>query len=167
MSDIIDTIENTPHLLDILLEIEDLLDSLDMYVFKNWIEGELIIGPIIKRYWVDVSFKYPYEKMPDPEGAKRLVKRGIKVEYIKKEQEISTPCDRSFDYNPSSPSFNREEEIAKLKFEEVWIIKLTIPRKLVADINDGSTDYYEDDVDMDDVESAIDMGVDTETEYTS
>ena len=33
-------IEETPHLLDILLEIEDVIDSLDIYVFKNWLKGQ-------------------------------------------------------------------------------------------------------------------------------
>jgi hypothetical protein len=68
------SIEETPHLLDILLQVEDVLDSLDTYVFKHWINGEVVQGPKIRKFWVTISLKYDYEDMPDPRAALRLLK---------------------------------------------------------------------------------------------
>lgn len=130
----IERINETPHLLDVLLEIEDVLDSMDLYVFKNWIRGEIIFGPHIKRYVVSISLKFHKGFMPDPLGGMRLQKHGIFVEF-------------------------------KTNEAEDWIVDLKIPRKLLNGMNDASTDFYDDEIDVDDVEGAVDMGIDGETGY--
>lgn len=152
-------VEEVPHLLEIMLEIEDLFDSMDMYVYKNWIDGEVVEGPTIRRYWVDLSLKYEYKKMPDPIGAKRLLKRGVQVKFTKVDQEISHPNDNSNTYNPSNPD-NKDEEI---ETEQMWLVKLEIPRRLLTNLDSDSSDFYEDEIDIDEVEDAIDMGIDQET----
>ena len=45
INDELGTIFKSKTLLTILLEIEGMLDKLDMYVFENWIEGEVVDGP--------------------------------------------------------------------------------------------------------------------------
>ena len=58
-----------------LLEFEKTLDSLDLYAFANWDEGEVLEGPTLGRHHLTVKLMYPHAKMPDPDGAKRLMAR--------------------------------------------------------------------------------------------
>lgn len=131
----INRLNETPHLLDVLLEIEDVLDSMDLYVFKNWIRGEVIFGPHIKRYSISISLQFKKGFMPDPLGGMRMQKHGIFVEYKNTE-------------------------------DGSWVIDLGIPRRLINGMNDSDTDFYDDEVDLEDVESAVDMGIDGESGYT-
>lgn len=143
-------IEETPHLLDILLEIEDVLDSLDVYVFQNWMRGEVVEGPTIKRYWVSIALRYPLEHMPDPRGGLRLLSHGVMVEF--KKEPIHMPAKRN-DKDTSAT--------------EAWIVNLDVPRKLLNGMNDASVDFYDDEIDIDDIESAKDLGVDEDTASTT
>jgi hypothetical protein len=140
----LETIEDTPHVLDILLECEDLLDSLDIYVFQNWINGELIDGPRIKRYWVSITLQYAHKQMPDPRAGLRLLKHGILVSFEKGELEA----------------------MANKPAEPIWLVKLEVPRRLLSGVNNTASDYYDDEVDQDDLEGAKDMGIDNDTGYT-
>ena len=42
-----------------LLDFERVLDDADLYAYKNWLIGELVDGPRIKRYTVTCTFLYP------------------------------------------------------------------------------------------------------------
>lgn len=137
------TIENTPHLLDILLQVEDILDSLDIYVFKHWFNGEVVQGPKIRKFWVTVSLKYDYEEMPDPRAALRLLKHGIYVKYNK-------------------------VPVEKLKTDDAhfcWVLDVDIPRKLLGGMNNSGVDFYDQSIDADDVNSSVDDGVNSDTAY--
>jgi hypothetical protein len=39
--------------------------------------------PKLRRYWFDFTLRYPKKKMPDPKGAMRLVKHGVRVPMTK------------------------------------------------------------------------------------
>ena len=103
MHDVLDIIKNVQSLyavgptLGILKDFERVLDDLDIYVFQNWEDGELLSGPTDSRHFVTCSFMWPADKMPDPAGGKRLLDRGCKVTYKKDEllkpREIKTPAD--------------------------------------------------------------------------
>ena len=71
--------------LDTLMDMERVLDNLNIYAYKNWIEGEIVEGPNIDRYWVTVTLMYHQAQMPDPEGAMRLTKNGCKVYFAEEE----------------------------------------------------------------------------------
>ena len=77
--DIVDIIKNTKKIymseasLQTMMDIERVLDSLDIYAFKNWKKGELVEGPVLKKHWVESTFMWPKKSMPDPDGAKRLL----------------------------------------------------------------------------------------------
>ena len=73
LNDSIKEISDSNSLLDMLLEFEKTLDSLDLYAFKNWMKGEILEGPSLKRHYVNVKLIYPYKDMPDPDGAKRYL----------------------------------------------------------------------------------------------
>ena len=79
----VDTIYSTNSSLSTLKDFERVLDEMNMYVYKNWDEGELASGPKVDRHWVTCSFMWPREKMPDPMAAKRLLDYGCRVKYEK------------------------------------------------------------------------------------
>jgi len=143
----IKNIEETPHLLELLLEVEDVLDSLDVYVFRNWFDGEVVSGPSVKRYWVSIKLKFEEHKMPDPRAAKRLLKHGVMVEYQKEQEEDISEHGQEGDT------------------KTVWIVTIDVPRKLLNGMNDSGTDFYDDEIDIEDIESAKDLGVDQESGY--
>ena len=69
--------------LDVLLEFENMLDSVNIYAYKNWQYGEIVDGPKMGRHWITVTLMYPNKLMPDPNGANRLVNYDCKVNYRK------------------------------------------------------------------------------------
>jgi len=143
-------LEQSPHLLDILIQMEDVLDSLDVYVYKNWIDGEVVSGPDVRRHWLSMSLLYPLDKMPDTRAGMRLIKHGIRVDFSKISREGEEPRDKE---NPETG----EEKTH-------WLVRLDFPRRLVAQMNGVSElEMYDDLVDVDDVESAKDSGVTDET----
>ncbi len=139
----IQKINDTPHLLDILIQMEDILDSFDIYVFENWKIGEVVDGPRVKRYWFEFTLQYPIDKMPDSKGAHRLLKHGIRVNYDK----INVKNDDGSE--PESPNF--------------WNVNISIPTRLISDMNAAELDVYGEDIDVEDVQSAQDEGMTNET----
>lgn len=150
----IKNLEDSEHLLDVLLQCEDILDSLDMYCFQNWFTGEVVEGPIIKRHWVTIGLLYPLRKMPDPRAALRLMKHGIKVEFKKVKRQVDQT-------NKPAEHHEEEEDHEKNRF---WMVELKFPRRLLKDIMDD-LEQYDDEVDADDVEQAKDTGVDMESAF--
>ena len=63
--DVIKNIENiygSNSSFGVLKDFERVLDELDLYVYKNWEDGELAAGPEIDRHWITCSFMWPREK---------------------------------------------------------------------------------------------------------
>src|SRR5882672_7844492 len=110
----LEKLEDSEYLLDVLLGAENVLDSLDVYVYRHWLEGEVIEGPIVRRHWVTFTLLYPYHKMPDPRAALRLLKHGVQVEFnsVKREQ--------------AGKPGHLEAEPAH---DTDWLVKITIPRR--------------------------------------
>lgn len=75
-------------LLDVMIQIENFIDTLDVYVYKNWLKGVLKEGPFVDRHWVSITFQWKYKDMPDPKGGLRLEKHGAKVFYKKSSEKI-------------------------------------------------------------------------------
>lgn len=133
-------IDDSPDLVDIMISIEDYLDRNDLYAFKNWILGELVDGPHVRPYWIKVTFKWPYEKMPDPSGGMRLVPQGTKIWFRKDTENVPQPIHEPSDYEPGTHK-------PKIKAEKVWLVDLMIPRKFIEDIDGEVMDLYYDRVD--------------------
>ena len=53
INDNVKKISETNTLLDMLLEFEGVVDSFDLYAYKNWDKGEVIAGPKLGRYFVE------------------------------------------------------------------------------------------------------------------
>jgi hypothetical protein len=145
MLDIIDIIENVNTIynsnssLAILKDFERVFDELDLYVFENWQEGELIQGPKLERHWVTCSFMWPKEQMPNPEAAKRLSEYGCQVKYIRetlvKPRKIKNPND----FRPGTKK-------GKLDEYPIWIVEVTMPKKLILDIFRGYREQLIDEI---------------------
>lgn len=136
-------------LLKVMMEIEALLDNFNLYVWKNWVEGEIVGGPFVQRHWVIMFLKYKFEEMPDPRGGMVLTKHGVKVYYKE-----------SFDWEPveiKHPSdFEPGSKVPKMKKVQIWLIRLHFPRHFLENLDiDEYTDNFDDEV-IDDIESLID-----------
>ena len=147
MQDVEDIIKNVERVYDsntsfqVLKDFERVLDELDLYVYENWLDGELASGPQISRHWVTCRFFWPLEKMPDPMGGKRLLDYDCKVGYLKtsmvKPRKIRTPDD----IRPGTKK-------GKLDLEPIWIVEIRMPKKLIADIWTGYEEKYDVDGEM-------------------
>ena len=159
----IERIYDQDSLLDILIEFEAVFDSLDLYVFDNWIDGEIVSGPHLERYWIKVILKYPYEKMPDPDGAVRLLKHGAQVGYKKIKEE------RPVDITKISPNERSKYYVngkRKKEIKEAWLIYVKMPRRFIEDMDIGIVDMDdEEDVtaDLSVAQDAEDEGLEDET----
>ena len=142
------TISNNSTSLDMLLELEKTLDDANVYAYKNWMNGELIKGPEISKYWVDTWWMFPENMMPDPDGGMRLLKYGCKIKYGR--DILNTPV------RITGPEAYNDEmtKTAKMKKQKVWIVKITIPRKFVDEGMDDTYDIDDGNVDTSDIEDA-------------
>jgi len=133
IKDIITNIENiygSNNSLSLLKDFERVIDELDVYVYENWLDGELVEGPKETRYFVECTFMWPEKKMPEPRGGQRLLDYGCRVQFgqdqFAKVRKIKTPDD----IRPGTRK-------GKIDTQEVWLVRITMPKKLMADINRG------------------------------
>jgi hypothetical protein len=146
----LEKLEDSDYLLDVLISAENVLDSLDAYAYRHWLEGEVIDGPIVRRHWVTFSLLYPYRKMPDPRAALRLLKHGVQVEFNSvKRQQAGKPG-----HLDSDPTHATD-----------WLVKITIPRRLLDTLEEVDLEAYDDEVNPEDVTAAKDLGLDDESQY--
>ena len=146
MKDILDVIKNIQSIYEsdmaftVLKDFERVLDDLDIYVYENWADGELVSGPNISRHWVTCSFMWDRDKMPDPSGGKRLLDYDCRVTYKKdliiKPRKIRKPDD----IRPGTKK-------GRLDREPIWIVEIMMPKKLVADIYSGYNQMMDNTVD--------------------
>ena len=148
MHDVLDIIKNVQSLysvgptLGILKDFERVVDELDVYVFANWKDGELLAGPVDARHFVTCSFMWPADKMPDPAGGKRLTDKGCKVTYKKDEllkpRQIKSPAD----YRPGTTK-------GKIDAHDIWIVEIRMPKQLIGNIKHGNDEIERrEDIDM-------------------
>jgi len=147
-SEIVSKLTSQEDLLDIMIDVESYLDDSNLYVFKNWIKGVLVRGPIVRKYWVDVAFKYDFEDMPDPDGGMRLTPHGTRIKYQKAQEEVPVEVKSPSDYQPGTKK-------PKMKKKPIWIVYMSIPRRFVESVNQDMLDQY--DMEADDSENAEDQ----------
>ena len=153
---IIDTIKGiytSDGSMNTLLDFERVLDDADLYAFRNWELGELVQGPVIKRYTVQCTFMWPYKLMPDPRAIKRLVNIGCDVQYAKSEISVPVEIENYEDYIPGT-------RYPKSKKRKIWFVSITIPKELMDDIKEGSIDLAEQTIDLDELDNAYDEDLD-------
>jgi len=133
LKDIITNIENiygSNNSLNLLKDFERVIDELDVYVYENWIDGELVEGPKESRYFVECTFMWPQDQMPEPQGGLRLLDYGCKVQVAETKLAKVRKIKKPDDIRPGTRK-------GKIDLEDVWMIKITMPKKLMHDINRG------------------------------
>lgn len=134
--DIIDVIKNLQTLSEnnsafkVLKDFERVLDALDIYVFKNWDEGELVKGPVVDRYTVTCKFMWDAKEMPDPRGGQRLNDYGCKVIYAKEKILMPRKIQDPSDFRPGTKK-------GKIDAHPIWTVEITMPKKLMQDVYIG------------------------------
>lgn len=123
----IDLIYNSSTAFQVLKDFERVLDELDVYVYKNWEDGELIEGPKIERHWITCTFMWNKDKMPDPMGGKRLLDYDCKVYYKEDYYVKPKKIEKQEDFRPGTKR-------GKLERIPVWIVKIEMPKSLVMDM---------------------------------
>lgn len=139
-----------------LLDYERVIDELDLYAFKNWKLGELIEGPIYEKYFVTCKWMYPYRRMPDPSGAERLLNYGCEVTYQEDKLEYPIDVKTPDDFKPGT-------KVPRLVSKPIWVVTITMPKKLMGDIQRGSIELENESLDTEDIETAYEQGMDDET----
>jgi hypothetical protein len=130
----IESIYNSNTAFNVLKDFERVLDELDVYVYKNWSDGELCEGPNIDRHWITCCFMWDKNNMPDPMGGKRLLDYDCKVTYKKTDIIVPRKIKSEDDFRPNTKK-------GKLDRKPIWIVEIQMPKRLIADIYSG---YYED-----------------------
>jgi hypothetical protein len=139
----------------VLLDYERVLDEADMYAFRNWELGELVQGPVVKRYSVGCMFMWPYKLMPDPRACKRLVNLGCSIKWKKTKIRVPVEVDDYDDFQPGS-------RYPKMKEKAIWLVYIEMPKEIMDDIREGSIDLAGQNIDLNDLDDAYDDDMDSE-----
>jgi len=139
-----------------LLDFERVLDELDLYAFKNWQIGELVSGPDIGKYRVTCIFMWPEKLMPDPRGARRLLPFDCEVKFKKTAMKVPMKIEDPSDYRPGTKK-------ARLVEKKIWLVSITMPKALMSDIRTGSVELEDEEIDLEDLDSAYEQDLDQES----
>ena len=142
-----------------LMDFERVLDELDLYAFKNWGIGELVAGPDIGKYQVTCIFMWPEKLMPDPRGARRLLPFDCTVRFKKTRMKVPMKIENPSDFRPGTHK-------ARLIEKTIWLVEIVMPKALMSDIRTGSVELEDQDIDLEDLDSAYEQDLDKE-EYQS
>jgi hypothetical protein len=156
---IIDTIKgvySSDGVMSTLLDFERVLDELDLYAFKNWQIGELVAGPEITKYRVSAIFMWPEGLMPDPRGGTRLLPFDCEVKYKKTAMKIPIRITDPSDYRPGTKK-------ARITEKKIWLVQITMPKSLMSDIRTGSIEMEDQDIDLEDLDSAYEQDIDKDS----
>ena len=130
-----------------LLDFERVLDSLDLYAFKNWDIGELVQGPNVSKYKVACVFMWPENLMPDPRGGRRLLPFDCEVKFKKTNMKMPIKIEDPTDYAPGT-------KIARIIEKRIWLVEITMPKNLMSDIRTGSIELEEQELDLSELDNA-------------
>jgi hypothetical protein len=165
MATLKDILQNTKNIymtdsaLESVMNFERVIDELDVYVFDNWKKGELVEGPIYEKYFVTCTFMWPYKLMPDPRGGERLLDYGCHVRYKKDILEYPIKIKTPNDFKPGT-------KVPKMDQTTIWLVEITIPKKLMTDIHQGSIELENEKLDVEDIEQAYETGMNNDVYKT-
>ena len=154
-----DVIENTKAIymtdssINTLLDFERIIDELDIYAFDHWKQGELVEGPIYEKYFVTCIFMWPHKQKPDTRGAKRLADYGCVVKYRRDVLSYPIKLKSPNDFQPGT-------KMPKMGKAPIWLVSITVPKKLMQDIHQGSLELENENLNSEDLEQSYDEGLD-------
>lgn len=152
-------INMTESSLETVMNFERVIDELGLYAFMNWKKGELVEGPIFEKYFVTCTFMWPYSLMPDPAGGARLLNYDCEVTY-KKDKLLLPKTVKSPD------DFKAGTKVAKAKSHKIWLVSITMPRNLIADIRKGSLELENSTLDIEDLDDAYEKDLSADSSKT-
>lgn len=110
--------------LTILLSIEEIFSNINLYAYQNWYEGEILEGPNVDKFWVNLKLLFDYNEKPHIDGILLLKKHKILVKLLSADylqpRKIKTPDD--IDIKTKKPKMD------KIK---IWVVDIKIPRNLI------------------------------------
>ena len=142
--------------LETLMDFERVMDTANIYAYKNWMEGEIVEGPHIDRYWVTVTLMYYKNQMPDPEGAMRLTRNGCKV-YFAEEEYITAAKLKSPDDSEGQDGADGKrpgQSRAKRVIKPIWLVTIVMQRKYMKDVEAAKLRVDDQGIDSNAVEQA-------------
>ena len=145
-----DIIENTKDIymtdssINTLLDFERVIDELDLYIFDHWKKGELVAGPQYEKYFVTCVFMWPYKLKPDTRGAKRLAEYGCVVRYKHDVLNYPLKVKKPTDFEPGT-------KMPRMGKTPVWLVEITMPKKLIQEITKGSLELESETVDAQEI----------------
>jgi len=142
-----------------LLDFERVMDELDVFAFKNWAIGELVSGPEISKYRVTCIFMWPEALMPDPRGGRRLLPFDCTVRYKLTNMKIPVKIEDPSDYRPGTKK-------ARITEKKIWLVEITMPKSLMSDIRTGSVELEDQEIDLEDLDSAYEQDLDQESYHS-
>lgn len=140
-----------------LLNFERVLDELNVYAYKNWQRGELVEGPINDKYFITCTFMWPFKLMPDPTGGERLLDYDCEVLFKKDTITFDKKVENPSDFKPGT-------KIPKSATAPIWLVTITMPKSLMDEIKQGSVELESETIDLEDIDSAYEDGLDDETQ---
>lgn len=120
--------------LDVLMNIDDFFDILNVYVFPNWFDAEVVEMKCMKHF-TNIIIKQPYKKMPHPKGGVLLSKYGCIVKY--KQTSEWKPVEYHTENDITTNEVTGKKQ-PKMKKEKIWLVDILIPNKHI--INDNVYD---------------------------
>lgn len=145
--------------LERLLDYERVLDEMDLYSFENWKKGELVEGPIFEKYFVTCTWMFDYRQMPDPRGGERLLGYGCEISY--KEDILKYPIKVK-----SPDDYQAGTRVGRMVEKPIWLVTITMPKKLMQDIEQGSVELENDSIDIEDIADAEEDNLNPEQQTT-
>ena len=156
--DVIQNVKNiyiNDSILEVLIDFERVLDELDLYAYRHWLEGELVSGPAVERYWITCTFMWPYNRMPDPRGAARLLMYGCKVTYKKSYLRMPLEIQNPSDFQPGTRR-------GKIERVPIWLVKICMPQEIISSMERGSVEIADETFDLEDLQMSYQRGLDND-----
>ena len=97
--------------------------------------------------------------MPDPSGAERLLNYGCEISFKKDTLQYPVKIETPNDFKPGT-------KVPKLVSKPVWVVTITMPKKLMAEIQRGSIELENETLDTEDIETAYEQGMDDDVYKT-
>jgi len=130
-------------------------DSKRDFVASTWAIGELVQGPVISKYKVACTFMWPLKLMPDPRAVRRLLPFDCEVNYKKQKIKIPIRITDPSDYQPGTKK-------ARIIEKPVWLVEIVMPKALMSEIRTGSIEMEDQDIDLEELDSAYEEDLDKE-----
>jgi hypothetical protein len=94
--------------------------------------------------------------MPDPRGGRRLLPFDCEVKFKKTLMKVPVKIEDPSDYRPGTHK-------ARLMEQKIWLVEISMPKSLMSDIRTGSVELEDQEIDLEDLDSAYEQDLDKES----